>query len=178
MKCHSILLSIVIVVFTACSKDEEEDKPSLPDPTLAFLMNGNVVNTLSLSGLKSNLDEEDISIFDHVHQKNKNYRAFPLDDVLEYAYGSLLDSAEDKDFLFKALDGYQVTASYDTATEDGGYLAFEDLDVSGSTNWEPVARENNNDPAPYYIVWSGSGQNPTTDGYPWPYQLSQIDLTD
>ncbi len=171
-----ILLSIIALLFS-CSKDED-DRPVLPDPALTFAFNGNQVDVIKRSALRSDLSSEDINLFDPVHQKNKSYRALPLKDVLIYAYGQRLDTTQQYTFIFTALDGFTDTASYGMAMESGGYIAIEDLDVSGTDNWEPVARENNNDPYPFYVVWKGPDQSPTTDNYPWPYQLSVIDLVE
>jgi hypothetical protein len=170
-----LVIALCIVVFaTSC-----EDDSLTPNPTLIIQIDGVDLHYITLFNLKNNLQTEEISIFDPVHGKQKRYRAFLLKDILEYSYGNALTANIDNSTLtFNALDGFSATASGNRAVEDGGYLAFEDLDVAGEANWEKVASENNNDPAPFYIVWSGSDQNPTTNGYPWPYQLSQINLED
>lgn len=174
---YLLLLGIAGLLFS-CSKDEDDDTPSMPDPGLTFELKSSSLDVIKRSELHANLTTEDISIFDPVHQKNKNYRAFPLKDVLEYAYGQALDSTQNYIFLFEALDGFKDTTTYNMAMETGGYIAVEDLDVNGTNSWEPVALENNNDPYPFYVVWKGPNQNPTTDNYPWPYQLSVINLVE
>lgn len=166
-----VILILAMMIVAACSKEET----SSYNPSLIIQIDGQQKGTQSLNELKANLIAQNISIFDPVHGKQKNYRAFRLEDVLFFVY--------ETNFLptngtvhFSALDGFMVSASVNMATENGGFLAFEDLDVAGEANWEGVAPENNNDPAPFYIVWSGPNQNPTTDGYPWPYQLETINL--
>jgi mono/diheme cytochrome c family protein len=59
--------------------------------------------------------------------------------------------------------------------EAGGWVAFADVehtrgDVPG---WEPIDRRRL-DPGPFYVVWSGPGQN-DPHRYPWPYQLAVIE---
>lgn len=166
-----ILLVVVLVGIIGCSKDETVAH----NPALIIQIDGQNKGESTLNQLKANLTAQSISIFDPVHGKQKNYRAFPLADALFYVFdASFLPT--NGNITFSALDGFMVSASVNMALENGGFLAFEDLDVAGEANWEPVAPENNNDPAPFYIVWSGQNQNPTTDGYPWPYQLKTINL--
>lgn len=166
-----ILLVVVLVGITACSKDETVAH----NPTLTIQIDGQNKGVHTLNQLKANLTAQSISIFDPVHGKQKNYRAFPLAAALQYFYETPFLPTSGT-VHFSALDGFMVSATVTMATENGGFLAFEDLDVAGEANWEAVAPENNNDPAPFYIVWSGQNQNPTTDGYPWPYQLEKINL--
>lgn len=166
-----IVLIILAVFAVACSKDDTVTH----NPTLTVQIDGQNKGVHSLSQMKANLTAQSISIFDPVHGKQKNYRAFPLADALQYFYETPFLPANGT-VHFSALDGFMVSASTAMAAENGGFLAFEDLDVAGEANWEGVAPENNNDPAPFYIVWSGQNQNPTTDGYPWPYQLETINL--
>ena len=173
IKRYALLLFTTIFMFS-CSEDTSLD----PNPILIIQIDGRDIHYISLLNLKNNLTSQDISIFDPVHGKQKNYRAFLLADILEYAYGSdaLTINPMNRTIKFTAYDGFSASATLSRAIEAGGYLAFHDLDVTGAANWEAVAPENNNDPAPYYVVWSGQNQNPTTNGYPWPYQLSHINL--
>jgi hypothetical protein len=166
-----IIVLMLTVFAISCSKDD-----AVPhNPTLTIQVDGQNKGMFNLSQLKANLTAQSISIFDPVHGKQKNYRAFPLADALFYLFESNFLPTNGT-VQFSALDGFMASASVNRATEIGGFLAFEDLDVAGEANWEGVAPENNNDPAPFYIVWSGQNQNPTTDGYPWPYQLETINL--
>jgi len=166
-----ILLVLLMVLAVSCSKDDTVAH----NPTLTVQVDGINKGEHSLNQMKANLTSQSISIFDPVHGKQKNYRAFPLADALYYFYETPFLPANGM-IHFSALDGFMVSAVVTMAIENGGFLAFEDLDVAGEANWEGVVPENNNDPAPFYIVWSGQNQNPTTDGYPWPYQLSTINL--
>ena len=170
IKRFTLLLFTVFSIISCSDAD-------LPNSILVIRIDGADLHYITLRNLNDNLNSERITIFDFVHGKDKTYRAFLLKDVLEYSYGSVLTiNPDDVMIKFSALDGFSASATVTRSLETGGYLAFEDLDVAGGGNWEPVAAENNNNPAPLYIVWSGQNQNPTTDGYPWPYQLSTIDL--
>ena len=118
-------------------------------------------------------------MYDALHRKDKNYRVFALSDLLNFVFGDRLSNTNSAlNIQFSALDGYMVTASVTLLTEPGGYLVFEDLDVDGAENWENIVEERNNNPAPYYIVWTGEQQDPFDNEYPWPYQLREINLVE
>ncbi|MFY0604589.1 MAG: hypothetical protein JXQ93_11655 [Flavobacteriaceae bacterium] len=176
MKTIKRVLLLVFTAFTIVSCNSDSD---FPNPLLTIELDGREILYIPLVYLKDNLISHQISIFDPVHGKQKNYRAFLLREVLVFSYGTDLTSLnlDDVTLTYSALDGFSATATGALSIEQGGYIAYEDLDIEGPSNWERVAPENNNDPAPLYIVWSGDNQNPTTDGYPWPYQLSKINLT-
>ncbi|NAS12215.1 hypothetical protein [Poritiphilus flavus] len=163
---------LLIFIFVACSNDEEKVPES--DPSIVFSMGSVEINEISRGFMLSVLASHKISYYDTVYEKPKNLVAFKLRDVLELGYEINLDTIRNSTFTFLALDGFQDSASSHQANEPGGYIAFEDLDVEGLENWEPVAIENNNNPAPFYVVWINEGQTPE-DGYPWPYQLYAID---
>lgn len=170
MKKYLVLVLLLPLVFLSCSGDDDNS------PAIKFITSGGVVEELSRNELLDIIPTFEISYYDTVYRKNKNLRAFSLRDVLVAGFGDHLETADGTLFRFHALDGYQVEANRALSFQAGGYVAFEDLDVDGLENWEPVATENNNDPAPYYVFWNGASQVPA-QGYPWPYQLHTIVLT-
>ena len=169
---HIVLISLFLL-FTSCT-DDDEALTSSGNPTLIFNLANVKVNELSRDQMFDTLTSHEIGYYDTVFEKPKNLRAFKLRDVLELGYAINLDTIRNSSFTFLALDGFRDSATGIQANEPGGYIAFEDLDVEGLDNWEPVATENNNDPAPFYVVWINENQTPE-DGYPWPYQLYAID---
>ena len=56
-------------------------------------------------------------------------------------------------------------------TEDGAFVAIEDLDVAG---WEKIGPQHAN-PAPFYLVWSKAEQT-NLDSHPRPWQLDKIEI--
>lgn len=173
------LLLLTLLVLTSCSKDKDEPDPPSTEDSISFYFGNTLISDESKSELIAGLTSYDINIYDFVHQKRKNYRAFLLEDVLRLGFNNYMDSANmnNSSFLFRALDGFSDTATYSQALSNGGYVAYEDLDISGSDNWELVVNENNNNPSPFYVVWSDStSQNPFGDNYPWPYQLAEIEI--
>jgi len=168
-----VLLMILCCSLPSCSND---DDVTTTDPTIVFT-NGTVeVNTFTRSFMQNTLPSYELDYYDSVHEKQKKLRAFELKDVLSLAYDIDLETLGDATFTFKALDGFQDSATNLQVNESGGYIAFEDLDVEGIDNWELVATENNNNPAPFYVVWINTEQTPA-DGYPWPYQLFSVELS-
>lgn len=161
-----------LTTLTACSSNNDDDSP-----TISFRVSGSEVKVLSRNDLKNELTSHAISYYDTVHHKTKNMQAFVLKEVLELGYSIDVESKPYAQFMFMALDGFQDSATGAQAAEAGGYIAFEDLDVEGSENWELVASENDNNPAPFYVVWTGTGQVPV-NSYPWPYQLFAVNLTE
>lgn len=168
------------LIITSC--DDKTTTAPTTNPSITFHLDSVTTNVISRSDFSSQLTSENINIYDFVHGKRKNYKAYPLEEVLKYGFGDTqyaLAIFKDSEFLFSALDGFSDTATVSQILTLTGYLAVEDLDVSGTDNWELVANENNNDPAPFYIVWSDStSQNPTTNNYPWPYELAEIKIID
>lgn len=169
MKNTFYILLLAVITLGACSSNNDEDN----SPTISFRVDGDEVNILTRTELQDALDSFAITYYDTVYEKEKNLRAFLLSDVLELGFSMQLQNNPNATFTFMALDGFEDSATSDQAAEAGGYVAFEDLDVSGIENWEPVATENNNDPAPFYVVWTESHQVPD-NFYPWPYQLFAV----
>ncbi len=173
MKNRLFILLLAVIALGACSSNNDDDN----SPTISFRVDGNEVNILTRNELQDALDSFAITYYDTVYEKEKNLRAFLLSEVLELGFSTQLQNNPNATYTFMALDGFQDSATSDQAAETGGYIAFEDLDVDGIENWEPVATENNNDPAPFYVVWTGSQQVPD-NSYPWPYQLFAINRTE
>ncbi|MBO6522879.1 MAG: hypothetical protein JJ971_03565 [Balneolaceae bacterium] len=171
MKNTCYILLFAVITLGACSSNSEDDN----SPTISFRVDGDEVNILTRTELRDALDSFVIAYYDTVYEKEKNLRAFLLRDVLELGFSMQLQNNQNAIFTFMALDGFEDSATSDQAAETGGYIAFEDLDVDGTENWEPVVTENNNDPAPFYVVWTGSHQVPD-NSYPWPYQLFAINM--
>ncbi len=162
---------VTLLITIACDSDNDEDN----SPTITFRVDGEQVKVLSRAQMQDALQAFSITYYDTVHEKTKNMRAFLLSDVLELGFEMQLENLANSTVNFIALDGFEDSATGVQANEEGGYVAFEDLDVEGIENWEPVALENNNDPAPFYVVWTNPEQVPDNE-YPWPYQLFAIDL--
>lgn len=153
-------------MFSISSRAVEEN------PSLKFLKSGELVKELKLSELKAKLKTHKIKFYDLHYKKNMKYVGFALQDVLHLGLGDKWKSSDFTDVAFEALDGYMSVSKISEVSEPGGYIVFKDLEYK---DWESVSiREAN--PGPFYLVWTGKDQT-TQNGYPWPWQISSIDLT-
>ena len=142
------------------------------DATLRFSLSGQPVSELSVSEIGERVDAEEIQFYNYLMGREKSYRAFPVSDLLDSVYGDQWRSPDYSDVAFTALDGYEAVSELATLTQDGGYLAFEDLDWE--TGWEPIGRKQS-DPGPFFLVWTG-GEQTTANAYPWPWQVARINV--
>lgn len=143
---------------------------------LRFLRDGALVKQLDLETLKEKCEVAAIVIEDPYYKKKKTFLAFPMKQVLALGFGRKAAELAKEELFFEALDGYVKPAKGARVVEDGGYLAFADADRShgGTFGWEPIDRRGA-DPAPYYVVWAKPEQTDAA-GYPWPFQLTAIEI--
>ncbi len=139
--------------------------------TLSFFLGSTRLKEVSTAELRKSIPPSKVTFFDPFHGKQKSYKAFPLQALLSFGLGDTWKESTYSDAIFIAADGYESTAPRDRLAEKGAYLAFEDLDV---TSWEPIGTKKAN-PAPFYLFWTGKEQT-TANGYPWPWQVTQIKL--
>jgi mono/diheme cytochrome c family protein len=137
---------------------------------LAFLKDGKLERDLSFAVLSKEMTPELIEGFDPYYAKKKRFRGFPLRRVLALGFAGETALGE-REFIFRAKDGYAAYFRGALATEEGAYVAFEDADVPG---WEPIGPKAAN-PAPFYLVWSKAEQA-DLESHPRPWQLSQIEI--
>jgi mono/diheme cytochrome c family protein len=141
--------------------------------TLKFERDGVLLRELSLGALRRACHEQKVELDDPYYGRRKSYQACPLREVLEAGFGKDLADAAQADFFLRARDGYSRPASGARLLEPGGFLAFADLSNPSGKGWEPIDRRRV-DPAPFYVVWAGPGQQ-DEQRYPWPYQLAVIE---
>jgi mono/diheme cytochrome c family protein len=143
---------------------------------LRFERAGALLRSVSRSELTARCGVTRIEIADPYYARAKTFLACPLACVLELGFGKPVSAHRGENFFLRARDGYVKPASGERLAEPGGWLAFADAERSsaGQTNWEPIDRRQV-DPGPFYLVWSGPGQN-DPHRYPWPYQLAAIEI--
>ena len=125
--------------------------------------------------MKNLSQTKDLTLSHHYSSSStKRYRGIRMAPLLKAVYGqSVLDGKTHTEAVLEAIDGYRSYATLRTLLSDGGYIAFEDLDIKGN-GWEPVGREKSS-PAPYFLVWESPEQS-AANNYPWPWQLKRIRL--
>jgi mono/diheme cytochrome c family protein len=159
-----ILLPLVWVL-AGCTKAKPDD-----GATLTFERDGKTVKTLTRAELVKAIPPVTVEAFDPYYVKTKRFRALPLGAVLEQGFGS--KSGLDKlEFVLRARDGYAVPMRGPLVTEDGAYVAIEDLDVPG---WEPIGPRQVS-PGPFYLVWNKPEQR-DLESHPRPWQLDKIEI--
>lgn len=141
-------------------------------PVLEFRASGERKAAFSLGELKGALASHRVRFFNPFAGKEKSYEAFKIQDVLRLAYGDAWLGEEYSDAAFIAMDGYEAVGELAKLKEEGGYLAFRDLDRE--SGWEPVGHKKA-DPGPFFLVWTGEGQT-TQNAYPWPWQVAALNL--
>lgn len=142
------------------------------EPELELRLGGKVAATVSVAELQDHLKAHRVRFFNVLMKKEKTYEAFALTDVLNFAYQTKWVSDQYSDIAFIASDGYEAVSSLGKLHEDGGFLAFRDLDTN--TGWEPIG-DKKVDPAPFFLIWTGKNQTPKA-AYPWPWQVVALDL--
>jgi len=140
--------------------------------SLDFYLGNKKLTSLSIKQLKKLAKPEKLSLSYHgAKSKIKNYKAFRLKKVLINVFGKF-DDEKFSEVILEATDGYKAFSETSTLLIDGGYIAFQDLDVK--EGWEPLGR-GGIDPGPFYMVWKNKGQT-SAEGFPWPWNLKSIRL--
>jgi mono/diheme cytochrome c family protein len=149
------------------------------DTELRFLRQANPVRTLELPELLEACPPQRVEVDDPYYGRRKAYLACPLQKVLELGFGKPMAELAGLDFFFRARDGYLKPAPGARLAQPGGWVAYADAEFTpvaeaATPLWEPIDRRQVN-PGPYYVVWSGAGQN-DPHRYPWPYALTSIEI--
>jgi mono/diheme cytochrome c family protein len=144
--------------------------------SLRFLRPGAAPVTLTLAELTHRCGVQTVTLDDPYYGSRKSYRACPLAKVLALGFGAPITDFAGKTVFFRARDGYVKPAPASLLAEPGGFVAFADADHAHGDNpgWQPIDRKQV-DPGPFYVVWTGAAQR-DTNGYPWPYQLTEIEI--
>ena len=141
------------------------------EPALLFKVSGRVTATLTLSQLEAKVTPTTVTYFDPYYHKNKSFRCLPMAQVMRAGFGDAWLDGVHTDAVLTALDGYASQSTAAKLAEQGGCLAFQDVEVPG---WEPIGHAQVS-PAPFYLFWTAPTQGPQHE-YPWPWQLASIDL--
>jgi hypothetical protein len=149
--------------------------PAAGAADLRFLRDDLEVARLDADALRRRCNAQTIAVTDPYYGRQVRYLACPLREVIRLGLGEDPATLAGRDVVFHALDGYVKPASPARLAEDGGFVAFAEADRPGG-GFGPLGRKGI-DPGPFYVVWTGASQT-EADGYPWPYQLAAIEVTD
>jgi mono/diheme cytochrome c family protein len=139
--------------------------------TITFRRNGAEVRKLSLGAMKDALKTETIRAYDPYYNREKTFHAFSVARVLEKGFEGQDARIGEIELVLRAKDGYTVAMRGSRILEDGGFIAYEDVEVPG---WEPIGPQKAN-PAPFYFIWSKKGQA-SLETHPRPWQLAAIEI--
>jgi mono/diheme cytochrome c family protein len=141
--------------------------------TLTFRIEGRTVRTLTLAQLRERVVERTISNFDPYYEREKRFRALPIERVLAVGFeGEPAAALPTRPFVLRARDGYTVPIAGDRLLEGGAHVAFADDEHPG--RWDPIGPRRA-DPAPLYLVWAGR-QQCNLETHPRPWQLAVIEI--
>lgn len=143
---------------------------------LRFVRAGAPPRLLDAASLARDCGAVTVELDDPYYATRKRFRACPLAAVLRLGLGEPIEAFAGETVFFRASDGYAKPAPAALLAEAGGFVAFADADhARGDTpGWQPIDRKQV-DPGPFYVVWTGAGQQ-DTHRYPWPYQLVEIEV--
>lgn len=147
--------------------------------TLRFERGGSEVAALSFAELREACATETLEVNDPYYKRSMRFHAWSLACVIEAGFGEPLAALSDADFSLRALDGYTRPSTSAQLAEPGAFVAYADANLSPLAAepflplFEPITRRKL-DPAPFYLIWSGAGQN-DPHVYPWPFQLATIE---
>jgi mono/diheme cytochrome c family protein len=151
--------------------------PVESDAVLSFSARGEPVARHDLAWLKRNVEPGRVRVMEPYEQREVEFDALPLRELLDAVYGERWRSEEE--LLFTCRDGYEPSVPVRRVLEHRAWLAFARPDASGfeidkleSGEHKPI------DLSPFYLVWENL-DDPLMlqeSDYGWPYQLVAIDL--
>lgn len=133
---------------------------------------------MTLDELARKAELRDVKVFDpHQRDDELTFRAFPLPDILDAAYGP--SWREREAIVFTCRDGYEPTIPVQRVLRHKAFLA-----VGRADSPEFTLLEHRNDSikpvelGPFYLIWSNldDARIRAEGGYGWPYQVVRIDL--
>lgn len=147
---------------------------------LRFVAAGMPDRALSLVALRTACGEREVEVDDPYHARRMRYRALPMRCVLDQGFADRGGAAgiAGQSLLLRARDGYTRPAEAALVADEEAQLAFAEVALAPEPGdpprFSPIDRRRV-DPAPFYLVWTGSARNDPHE-HPWPYQLVTIEL--
>lgn len=171
-------LAFILSVVVASSTISANEK----DSRVLRIVDNGVTTELALPQLLSGIEVLTADIDDSVFGGNKKYSALPLLEVLKIA--GVKDLSKYVEIKFVCADGYTVTANAHLFRQKNAQplLAINALGVAQENlinpRWERYQQGSNVISFdPFYLVWQlNTAEFTHKSPYPWPYQLTQIEL--
>ena len=142
---------------------------------LEFSNGGDLVGTKTLTELAELLPIKEMEVYDPIENRNKTFRGFVTNDVLDLVYGK--SWREGEEFAVAALDGYVSSNSVEHYLTYNSLLAFEDVNrpqfiLIKAKDGKYVEL------GPFFLVWDNINSPELLDfvSYGWPWQAISFDL--
>ena len=143
---------------------------------LTFKDHGRLVKTVSLGQLEELVGIKTVTVYEPHELDNREYRGFPLRDVLTAVYGENWKEAEE--ILFTCSDGYQPSVPSIKFKTYESYLVYTSPDKDEFTLVNELQNNEVVQLGPFYLVWDNIKypELKAEGGSDWPYQVTTIDL--
>jgi len=142
---------------------------------LEFSDGGNLVGTKTLTELADLLPVKEMEVYDPTENRNKTFRGFTTNDVLDLVYGESWRDGEE--IAVAALDGYVSSNSIEHYLMYNSMLAFEDVN---RPQFILIKAKDGKyiELGPFFLVWDNINSPELLDfvSYGWPWQSISFDL--
>ena len=169
IRCWVVWALFAACLGAGCTRDRDQ-KASAPQGTLAFEREGQSSGSLSVAAVLQRLKTFEVDTWDPYYKADKRFLAVAAPALIALAFDVSEGELKTGTFVFRAADGYAVTVEGKRLIEDGGFVAFDDLDVPG---FSPIGPRQVS-PAPAYLVWRGKARK-NLETHPRPWQITTVD---
>ncbi len=142
---------------------------------LEFSNSDGLIGTKTLTELAELLPIKEMEVYDPIENRNKTYRGFATNDVLDLVYGK--SWREGEEFAVAALDGYVSSNSVEHYLTYNSLLAFED---ANRPQFILIKAKDGKyvELGPFFLVWDNINSPELLDfvSYGWPWQSISFDL--
>ena len=169
---NTAFLTVVVFCLVVSCDVSPTSNETTDLPSIEFLLGDETVSEVTVPILLSDLKSHDLEIYDVEYKKNKKYKAFLFNEVLDHLYGSDYGHQNWTSISFTAIDGYNAVIDLNFFHEPDAYLVYEDLE---HPEWEKIPNHGDDTVAPFYLIWTKENKIPQ-NGYSWPWSITDIAL--
>jgi mono/diheme cytochrome c family protein len=167
----------MVLALGCCAAIECKRDHTTTDRSLQFFDQSQPMTSIALDELTREIEPHEVEVFDPHQGDNIRFRALPLPQVLDDAYGTSWRNREA--IVFTCRDGYEPTIPVQRVLRHSAFLA-----VSRPARADFTLLEHRNgaikrvELGPFYLIWSNldDARIRAEGGYGWPYQVVRIDL--
>jgi hypothetical protein len=145
--------------------------------SLAFFDESRRVTSLTVEDLSRRVEPVRVEVIEPYERAKVAFTAFPLEAVLDEAYGPSWRTREA--ILFTCRDGYEPAIPVRRVLDHRAFLAIARLgDVGFTILKDEEGTKKRIELGPFYVIWENvdNARVRNEGDYGWPYQVVQIDL--